>query len=80
MLKLEASPCPVLLGSDGIIRVKGSGVALELVVGAFDSGATPEQIAHHCPSLALANIHRVIAFVLDQRPEVDRYLRRRAGA
>ena len=80
MLKFDATPCPVLLGSDGVIRVKGSAVMLELVVGAFDSGATPEQIAHHCPSLALATIHRVIGFVLEQRAEVDGYLRRRAYA
>ena len=80
MLKFEPTPCPVLLGGDGAIRVRGSGVVLELVVGAYDGGATPEQIAHHCPSLTLATIHRVIGFVLEHRPEVDRYLLRRAHA
>ena len=80
MLRFEAMPCPLLLGSDGAIRVTGSGVTLELVVGAFDAGATPEQIAHHCPSLSLATIYGVISYVLRQRPEVDLYLRRRAHA
>ncbi len=78
MLKFEPTPCPVILGGDGAIRVRGSGVVLELVVGAYDGGATPEQIAHHCPSLSVSTIHRVISFVLEQRTEVDRYLRRRA--
>jgi len=80
MLKFEPTPCPVILGGDGAIRVRGSGVVLELVVGAYDGGATPEQIAHHCPTLPLPLIHRVIGYVLEQRAEVDRYLRRRAHA
>jgi uncharacterized protein (DUF433 family) len=78
MMRFEATPCPLLLGADGAIRVKGTAVTLELVVGAYDGGATPEQIAHHCPSLTLATIHNVISYVLSQRVEVDRYLRRRA--
>lgn len=78
MMRFEATPCPLLLGADGAIRVKGSGVTLELVVGAYDGGASPEQIAHHCPSLSLATIHSVLSYVLSQRSEVDRYLRRRA--
>ena len=77
-MRFEATPCPLILGADGTIRVKGSGVTLELVVGAFDAGATPEQIAHHCPSLSLATIYSVIGYLLSQRAEVDRYLRKRA--
>ena len=76
MLRFEAVPCPVILGADGVVRVRGSGVTLELVMGAFDSGATPEQIAHHCPSLSLATIHFVIGYALSYRAEVDGYLRR----
>lgn len=78
MLRFDATPSPLILGADGAIRVRGSGVTLELVVGAFDGGATPEQIAHHCPSLTLATIYNVISHVLSQRAEVDRYLRSRA--
>jgi uncharacterized protein (DUF433 family) len=80
MLRFEATPCPLLLGSDGTIRVTGSGVPLELVVGAFDAGATPEQIAEYCPSLSLSTLYGVISYVLNQRAEVDLYLRRRADA
>ena len=78
MLRFDAIPCPVILGADGVIRVRGSGVVLELVVGALDGGATPEQIAHHCPSLSLASIHAVISYVLSHREGVDHYLRQRA--
>ena len=78
MMRFEATPCPLLLGSDGTIRVTGSGVPLELIVGAFDAGATPEQLAQHCPSLSLATLYGVISYVLNQRAEVDAYLRRRA--
>lgn len=80
MLRFEAMPSPLLLGADGAIRVKGTGVTLELVVGAYDGGATPEQIAHHCPSLSLAAIYSVLGVVLSQRAEVDRYLRLRGRA
>jgi uncharacterized protein (DUF433 family) len=78
MLSFDPTPCPLILGADGTIRVKGSGVALELVAGAFDAGATPEQIAHHCPSLSLATIYSVISHLLNQRAEVQSYLRTRA--
>ena len=78
MLRFDATPSPLILGADGTIHIKGSGVPLELVVGAFDAGATPDQIAHHCPSLSLATIYLVISHILSQRPAVDRYLRKRA--
>ena len=78
MLRFEATPCPVILGADGVIRVRGTGVVLELVVGALDGGATAEQIAHHSPSLSLASVHSVIGYVLTNRPGVDHYLRQRA--
>jgi uncharacterized protein (DUF433 family) len=78
MLRLDATPCPLILGADGTIRIKGSGVALELVAGAFEAGATPEQIAHHCPSLGLSTIYLVISHLLGQPAEVASYLRQRA--
>jgi uncharacterized protein (DUF433 family) len=74
MLRFENTPCPVILGGDGVVRVRGTGVVLELIVGAYDAGATPEQILHHCPSLTLASIHAVISYVLSNRAGVDRYL------
>lgn len=76
MLRFEATPCPLILGADGVVRVKGSGVTLELVMGAFDAGATPEQISHHCPSLTLSTIYLVIGYALGHRAGVDVYLRR----
>ncbi len=78
MLRFDATPCPLILGADGTIRVRGSGVALELVAGAFEAGATPEQIAHHCPSLSLATIYSVISHLLSQHAEVKAYLHQRS--
>jgi len=78
MLRFDPTPCPLILGADGTIRVKGSGVTLELVAGAFEAGATPEQIAHHCPSLSLATIYSVISHLLSQHAEVQLYMRQRA--
>lgn len=75
MLRFEDTKCPLILGADGVVRVRGSAVALELVVSAFDAGATPEQILQHCPSLSLATIYAVVSFALSQREGVNEYLR-----
>ena len=79
MLRFDPTPCPLILGADGAIRVKGSSVMLELIAGAFEAGATPEQIAHHCPSLSLATIYSVISQLLSQPAEVELYLQKRAA-
>jgi hypothetical protein len=65
---------------ENLASINRGPLGMGVLTGAYDGGATPEQIAHHCPSLPLSTIHRVIGFVLEHRPEVDRYLRRRAHA
>lgn len=61
----------------GSIRVGGTRVLLELVVHAYESGATPQQIAERFDTLELADVHAVIAYYLRHRSEVEEYLRRR---
>ena len=80
MQAFEARPPPLTTGSDGVIRVTGTRVPLETIATAFDAGATAEEIAQQYPSVDLANVYAVISYVLDHRPEVDDYVRRRRDA
>jgi uncharacterized protein (DUF433 family) len=68
---------PLVTDQDGTIRVGGTRVTLDTVVMAFDAGSTPEQIRQSFPTLDLADLYAVIAYVLRHRDEVDAYLARR---
>jgi uncharacterized protein (DUF433 family) len=61
----------------GALRVGNSRVLLELVIRAFQDGATPETIVQRYPSLALPDVYAVIAYYLRHRTEVEEYLARR---
>ena len=68
---------PIAIDRDGVMRVAGTRVALETVVGTFDDGGSPEEIVSQYPSLTLADVYAVIAFYLQHAPEVGEYLSRR---
>lgn len=52
-------------------------MTLDIVVSAFDDGATPEEIVCCYPSLRLADVYALIAYYLDHRTDVNAYLRDR---
>ena len=52
---------------------------LDVIVEAFDDGATPEEIVQQYPTLRLADVYAVIAYVLRHRADVDSDLQRRRG-
>lgn len=66
---------PLATDSDGVVRVGGTRVTLDTVVGAFTDGATPEEIGQRYPTLDLADVYAVLAYFLRHRDEVDEYLR-----
>ncbi len=80
MHAFNANPPPLSTGDDGVIRVAGTRVVLEVLVTAFDAGATPEEIAQQFPSLDLATVYAVIAYLLQDRASVDDYIRKRRDA
>ena len=59
------------------MRVGASRVLLELVIRAFQDGATPETIVQRYSTLALSDVYAVIAYYLRHRSEVEVYLARR---
>jgi uncharacterized protein (DUF433 family) len=65
---------PLAPTENGTIRVTGSRVSLEAVVGQYEQGSTAEQIQESFPSLRLADIYAVISYYLNHREQVDEYL------
>src|SRR5438477_10200043 len=74
LCELVAQPAPLQTDEDGVIRVGGTRVRLDTVIGAFHNGCSAEEIMLKYPSLNLTDIYAVITYYLWQRDEVDAYL------
>ena len=68
---------PLREDASGALRVGASRVLVELVIRAFQDGATPEAIAQRYPTATLADIYAVIAYYLRHRQELEAYLAER---
>jgi uncharacterized protein (DUF433 family) len=68
---------PLVQEDDGTVHVTGSRVTLDTLVGAFQKGATAEQIQDSYPALSLAQIYAVIAYYLEHQADVKDYLKLR---
>jgi uncharacterized protein (DUF433 family) len=60
--------------SSGALRIGQSRVLLELVIRAFQDGATPEAIVQRYPTAALADVYAVIGYYLRHRKDIEQYL------
>jgi len=58
----------------GMVRIAGTRITLDTIVGAYRRGDTPEEIFEGFPSISLADIHTVIAYYLRHREMVDAYI------
>jgi uncharacterized protein (DUF433 family) len=65
---------PLYVDPDGAVRVTGTRVLLEIVVGAFEQGDTPEEIVASFPTLQLADVYAVIAYYLRHQDAVKAYI------
>jgi uncharacterized protein (DUF433 family) len=52
----------------------GVRISLDSIVYAFNRGESPERIQENFPLLSLSQISGAIAFYLDHKAEIDRYL------
>lgn len=68
---------PVHTDVDGVIRIGGTRVTLDTIVGASEAGATAEEIVQRYPSVGPADVYAVIAYYLGHRAELAEYLDRR---
>ena len=60
--------------TDGFIHVTGHRIGLQHLVHYYREGFSPEMLACEYPSLSLAEIHKVLAFYLENRMDVDSYI------
>jgi uncharacterized protein (DUF433 family) len=67
-------PTPLSTDCHGVVRVGGTRVTLDSVVGAFLQGATAEEIALRYDVLSLSDVYATIAHYLRHRNEIDAYL------
>ena len=65
---------PLREDSSGALRIGTSRVLLELVIQAFQDGATPEAIVQRYPTTTLSDVYSAIAFYLRNREWVEDYL------
>lgn len=71
---LEPIPLPLTIDDHGVVRVTGTRVPIDLIVYDYRNGATAEEIAEHYPTLKLSDVHAVLSYYLEHRPEVDAYV------
>ena len=64
----------------GVFRVGRSRVLLELVIQAFQGGATPEAIVQSYDTLNLADVYAVVSHYLANPVPFEEYLRERDAA
>jgi len=74
---VQAEAPPLREDASGALRIGDSRVLLELVIRAFQYGATPETIVQRYSTLALADVYAVIGYYLRHRNEIEGYLARR---
>jgi len=68
---------PLCEDVDGALRVGDSRVLLEMVIHAFQDGATPEAIVQRYSTLKLPDVYAVIAYYLRHPSDVEDYLANR---
>lgn len=73
-LPLTTDPIPLSTDRHGVVRVGGTRVTLDSVVGAFLQGASAEEIALRYDALSLSDVYATIAHYLRHRNEIDAYL------
>jgi uncharacterized protein (DUF433 family) len=77
MISIAAEPPPLAADPEGVIRVGGTRVTLDIVVEAFNEGLSAEEIVQQYPSLRLVHVYGAITYYLNHQREVNDYLAQR---
>ncbi|MBI2378071.1 MAG: DUF433 domain-containing protein [Deltaproteobacteria bacterium] len=77
MHALQPGPVPLVLADDGVIRVPGTRVTLDVILAAFAAGATAEEIVQQYTTLDLPTTYAVLTWALQHEDEVREYRERR---
>lgn len=65
---------PLKTDEHGMIRVSGTRVTLDTLIGFYKQGETPEDLHEGFDTVPLHDIHVVIAYYLANREVIDDYL------
>jgi uncharacterized protein (DUF433 family) len=68
---------PLVKDVHGVFRVGGTRVTLDMVIRAFNRGATAEEIVEDFPVLELPDVYQVIGYYLKHTGELAEYIRQR---
>jgi uncharacterized protein (DUF433 family) len=77
VLEPKTLPLPLREDESGAIRVGNSRVLLELVIQAFQDGASPESIVRAYSTLSLSDVYLTVGYYLQHPETIDAYLDRR---
>jgi uncharacterized protein (DUF433 family) len=78
-LVIDTEKAPITVDADGVARVADTRVTLDVIVSAFEDGATAEEIAQKFPTVDLTDVYAVITYYLRRRDQVAQYMRERAA-
>ncbi len=75
-MEIVLSPVEVPLRKedDGILRVGQTRVLVDLVLNAYKSGFSAEDIAEQFTAISLGQVYAVIAYYLQNQSQLDEYL------
>lgn len=76
----ETVMLPLRMGADGVIYLRNSRVTLDVVIGCWRRGDTPEDIHEGFPTLTLPDLYAAIAYYLANQTTVEAYLHQRDEA
>lgn len=76
-LVLECESPPLREDETGAIRIGDSRVLLELVIRAFQDGASPETIVQRYSTLSLSDVYITVGYYLRHQQEIESYLNER---
>ncbi|CAN1213180.1 DUF433 domain-containing protein [Tumidithrix helvetica PCC 7403] len=68
---------PLSEDESGAVRIGKSRVLLEIVIRAFQDGASPEAITQKYSTLSLSDVYTVIGYYLRHQEQIEAYLDRR---
>jgi uncharacterized protein (DUF433 family) len=71
---LHDNPVPIRVDKGGAVRVGPTRVTLDVVIGRFNNGASPEEIVSSFTTLQLADVYSVIGYYLKYKEEIDQLL------
>ncbi len=68
---------PVRVDEDGRLLIGDTRISLDVIAYCFRDGDSPEEIQRAYPSLSLDQIYGALAYYLQNRDDVEAYIRRR---